>query len=164
VKRWPSFLVRLAGFALLWVLLTAASTKNLPLAATVILIATVASLRIWPAHPHRVRWSQLPGLLAFFLWNAIKGGMDVARRALSPGLPVAPELLDYPCRLHSESGRVWFTWMIGLMPGTASVQWRDGGRVVVHVIDRARYDHASLQRLEHKMAALLGDPSAESTW
>lgn len=157
----PVILVRLAGFALLRGLLTAGSTKNLPLAAIAVISATVASLRLWPAHPHRLRWSRLPGLLAFFLWNALKGGLDVARRALSPRLPLAPDLLEYPCRLHSESGRVWFTWMIGLMPGTASVQWRDDGRVVVHVIDRTRYDHASLQRLEEKMAALLGDPSAE---
>jgi multicomponent Na+:H+ antiporter subunit E len=162
---WPfsSFLARSFGFSLLWILLSGASTRNLPLAAIAIVSATVASLRLWPARPRRVRWSRLPGLLAFFLWNALKGGVDVAWRALSPRLPLAPDLLEYTCRLHSENGRVWFTWMIGLMPGTASVQWRDGGRVVVHVIDWARYDHASLQRLEWKMAALLGDPLADGS-
>lgn len=160
-QPWRSILVRLTGFALLWVLLSAASAKNLPLAAITIVSATVASFQLWPAHPHRVRWSRLPGLLAFFLWNALQGGLDVARRALSPRLRVAPDLLEYKCRLQSESGRVWFTWMIGLMPGTASVQWHDGGCIVVHVIDQTRYDHASLQRLEQRLAALLGDPSAE---
>ena len=54
-----------------------------------------------------------------------------------------------------QTGQVLFIWMIGLMPGTASVDWKERGVVVVHVIDRGRNDLGSLRQLELKIGAVL---------
>jgi multicomponent Na+:H+ antiporter subunit E len=148
-----SIAVRVAWFALLWVALTGAAAGNLTMAAASVAVATAASLWLWPPGPRWIRWRGLPPLLAYFLWNSFRGGVDVARRALSPAMPLDGALIEYRSGLHRETGRVLFAWMIGLMPGTACVGL-ESSVLTVHVIDRGTYDAEDLRRLENRLAAV----------
>lgn len=91
----------------------------------------------------------------YFLWQSLKGGIDVSRRVCSPTLPVAPEVIRYRCAIEDAMGRVLFVWMVGLMPGTAPVGWDDSETLAVHVIDRRVYDRDGLGQLERRLRAVL---------
>jgi multicomponent Na+:H+ antiporter subunit E len=145
--------VRLLLFGALWTVL--AGDWSHPVMAIVTVSGSVAaSLFLWPRLGGHLRWRGVPSLTGYFLWQALMGGIDVARRVLSPSLPVSPDVIEYDSRIESRGGQVLFVWMIGLMPGTASVGWHDDGRVIVHVIDQHRYEQGSLRKLESRLRAV----------
>jgi multicomponent Na+:H+ antiporter subunit E len=148
-----SGVLRAAWFALLWAVLTGADFRNPLLALSSVGAAIAASLWLWPPGGPPVRWRHLPTLVAYFLWRALVGGVDVARRALSPAMPLEGHLVEYDSRLGDERARVLFAWMIGLMPGTACVGL-EGSALTVHVIDRRAYDADDLRALEIRLAAV----------
>jgi multicomponent Na+:H+ antiporter subunit E len=146
------------------------------LLATVIPIgAVLASLRLVPVIRWRVRPIGLLRFAPFFIAQSMAGGIDVARRALDPRLPVAPGFMDYPVRLPPGAARLFFTGTIGLLPGTLSVALVPGGledehggeiaeagdgagdaRIRVHLLDSAASSEAKLRRLEERVADLFG--------
>jgi multicomponent Na+:H+ antiporter subunit E len=80
--------------------------------------ATWASLRLLPPSAGRVRLGVLLTLLPRFLWQSLVAGVDVARRAFSPRLPLAPGFVDYPARLPRGTARNAFELISSLMPGS----------------------------------------------
>jgi multicomponent Na+:H+ antiporter subunit E len=146
--------LRLLLFGALWTVL-AGDWSHPQIAIVTVAGAVAASLLLWPHRGRRLRWRAVPSLAGYFLWQSLMGGIDVARRVLSPSLPVSPDVIEYDSRIESRGGQVLFVWMIGLMPGTAGVGWQEDGRVRVHVIDRHRYDEGSLRTLESKLRAVL---------
>lgn len=138
---------RMVLFAGLWVILT--GTEALALGAVAVPAAGWLSLRLLPAtRPIRIR-----ALLAIgpgFAWRSLLGGLDVARRAFDPRLPLDPGWIEVPVDLP-EGGRVALGGELSLMPGTLAAG-SEGERLLVHVLDRGR-DHAGAVRDE---AARLG--------
>jgi multicomponent Na+:H+ antiporter subunit E len=94
--------------------------------------------------------------LPFFLWQSLRGGIDVARRALHPRLPLAPLLLDYPLRLPDGPACTFLANTVSLLPGTLSADL-ENGCLTVHVLDGSQPDvSAELQSLEALIADLFG--------
>ena len=60
--------------------------------------------------------------------------MDVARRVLSPSLPLRPALVEVRTELHSSLGRLILANSITLTPGTLSVDVREE-YLLIHWID-----------------------------
>ncbi|MDR6951814.1 multisubunit Na+/H+ antiporter MnhE subunit [Ancylobacter sp. 3268] len=90
-----AFTARGAGFLLLWLVLTDGSLAMvLPglLAAGVAARVSLALLPPRPLRPAPVALLRFIGRLAV---SMVAGGIDVARRAFSPSLPLAPGLLRY---------------------------------------------------------------------
>ena len=80
--------------------------------------------------------SFFPGLLSYLPWlflQILKANVDVARRILSPRLPVAPRLVRVKAGQGSAAGRALFANSITLTPGTVSVDV-DGDVIVVHAL------------------------------
>nr|WP_274522152.1 Na+/H+ antiporter subunit E [Halorhodospira sp. 9621] len=104
---------------------------------------------------YRVRLLNLPQFAAYFVLESFRGGWDVARRALDPGLPIHPHLFDYAVRLPAGQPRGLFMGVIGLLPGTLSADLSANGQVIrVHAIHE---DPASaVQELERRVARLYG--------
>jgi multicomponent Na+:H+ antiporter subunit E len=148
-------IARAAWFVVLWVVLTDGMGRNPAMALSTIAAATAASLWLSPPRAQRIRWSRAPMLVAYFAWHALRGGIDVAARALSPVLPIHGEVIEYESRLPSDTARVLLVWMVGLMPGTACVGL-DGTTLSVHVIDRRTYGAADLRRLEQRIDGVFG--------
>jgi multicomponent Na+:H+ antiporter subunit E len=101
---------------------------------------------------------RLPGLVAFipfFLSQSLRGGADVARRALSPSLPLDTGFLRYRTRLPQGPARILFVNCISLLPGTFSAELRDGA-IRVHLLTRDDEAPRRLARLEGKVAGLFG--------
>ena len=72
-------------------------------------------------------------LLSFFR-ALILANLDMARRVLSPSLPIRPALVEVETRLESSLGKLLLTSAITLTPGTLSVDVHDN-RLLVHWVD-----------------------------
>ena len=78
-----------------------------------------------------------------FLWELTKANVDVARRALSPGLPVNPGIVKVPVGLKSEYAQDMLANSITLTPGTITmdiVEEKNKTYYYIHWIDVATDD------------------------
>ncbi|HYE35915.1 Na+/H+ antiporter subunit E [Methylocaldum sp.] len=117
----------------------------------VILLALASSFLLGPPG-HRTLHS-LPRFLGFFLWHSLRGGIDVARRALHPQMPLAPALVAFPLRLDDEAACVLLVNTINLLPGTVVAEFEEQ-RLLVHVLDRRLPILESLRTVEERVADL----------
>lgn len=147
---------RTLSFALLWWALAEGDEAwwfGLP----VIAIALSVSLVLRPKNRWHWRPAGLARFVGFFLWQSLRGGVDVARRALHPRMPLAPAFVTYPLRLSEPGARVCFANTISLLPGTLSADL-EGRFLRVHVLDDRLPVMQMLQALEARVAALFGEP------
>lgn len=100
-----------------------------------------------------LRGGALLRFVAFFLFHSLLGGVDVARRALSPSMPLTIHEADFPTRLQGDGARTLFVAVISLLPGTLACGIR-GRRVAVHSLGGDPAEQ--LRRLEGRVAALFG--------
>lgn len=154
--RIQSLIVRVLVFTALWALLSKNTWHGAPLIAVAILAGVAASFALWPDSAWRWRFWPLLRFIPYFLWASFTGGIDVARRAFSPKMPLDPGLAEFPLRLRSEGARVFFAWTVSLLPGTASVRLSEE-RLKVHVLDRKLPIMEKLRELEDHVAALFGE-------
>jgi multicomponent Na+:H+ antiporter subunit E len=141
--------------ALLWLGLNGLDGGSWIVGGPVVLAAAWISVQLLPAASWR--WS-LPGALAFavyFLRESVRGGWDVARRAISPGLVLSPAIVCHTFRLPPGAARLFFCSAISLLPGTAVVAIGESS-VCVHVLDNSTAVKEELQDLEQRVGTLFG--------
>ena len=147
------FAFRTLVFALIWWILTQGAINSWLVGAPVVLLAVIASGWLLPA----ISWS-LPGIvrfIPFFLWRSLYGGVDVARRALHPKMPISPGLFDYRWRLPPGLPRVFMANTVSLLPGTLSAEL-DEEYLRVHVLDQSGDFIPELSIVEERVASLFG--------
>lgn len=86
-----------------------------------VLMAAAVGAWLVPGEVHP--WRPLR-LLVFFFWFVLaswRGGIDVARRALAPSLPVSPTWHQHELALPPGLPRTVFVAVLSLLPGTLSV-------------------------------------------
>lgn len=134
----PAVLVFLFGW-LAWLLLAGnLDTAEVIAGAVVSLLVTLLSGRHLAVYDGiRYTPSAVLHLLMFllvFLRALVHANLDVARRVLSPSLPIRPAVVEVETRLQSVLGRLLLTNAITLTPGTLSIDVI-GNRITVHWID-----------------------------
>ncbi len=80
-----------------------------------------------------------PSVLLYWFWlgrEIIKSNIDVARRILSPGLPISPNIFTVRASQKTELGRVTYANSITLVPGTVTVDV-DEEVFTVHALTQA---------------------------
>ncbi|NOY36007.1 MAG: Na+/H+ antiporter subunit E [Chlorobi bacterium] len=83
--------------------------------------------------------------LFVFLIELIKSNLDVARRVISPTLPINPGIVKFKTNLTSEYGRMVLANSITLTPGTLSVDIIDD-TFYIHWIDVKTLDPVETHR------------------
>jgi len=145
--------IRAVLFGLVWWMLTDGATDSWLVGTPVILVATMISLLLLPPF----LWS-LTGILRFvpfFLSRSLYGGVDVARRALHPRLPISPGLFDHPWRLPPGLPRIFMANTVSLLPGTLSLEL-GANCLQVHVLDDRKDFLSELEKVEQRVAAMFG--------
>lgn len=118
-------------------------------------LAIFAGIRLTPSAPlHLVRY------VVHFSGALVRANLDMARRVLSPSLPLRPAVVHVQTRLHSPLGRLLLANSITLTPGTLSVDLQDDG-ILVHWVDcppgtdRAAATRAIAESFERHIAGFL---------
>jgi multicomponent Na+:H+ antiporter subunit E len=99
------------------------------------------------SRPFRLHLAALPGFSIYFLRTSIAGGVDVARRALSPSMSLKPGFVRFTTSLPHGAVLTFFMAVISLLPGTLSVRLQ-GRLLTVHVLDTRLPIQASLSDLQ----------------
>ena len=129
-----SVVLRAVWFLVLWLVLIGADPADLPAGALSAALATWVSLVLLP--PGRAVRSPagMARLALRFLLQSVIGGVDVARRALDPRLPLRPGFVAYPVHFPPGMTRNVFTTLTSLLPGTVPTG-EDNGQLVYHCLD-----------------------------
>jgi multicomponent Na+:H+ antiporter subunit E len=135
----PQYLFVFGVVVVLWLLLVgnlsgqeiaaAAAAGLIVVAVAGSRLAIFAGIRLSPRAP-----SALLRYLMMFLVALIKANVDMARRVLTPSLPIRPALVKVRTELKSPLGRLLLANSITLTPGTLSVDVQDD-RILIHWVD-----------------------------
>jgi multicomponent Na+:H+ antiporter subunit E len=145
--------LRAVTFALLWWILTAGAAESWLVGVPVVLLASLISMALVPAFS----WSPIgvARFAPFFVWHSLRGGVDVAWRAFHPGLPIDPDLIEYPLRLSPGLPRVFMVNTVSLLPGTMSAEL-DADCLKVHVLNTRKNVLSELMMVEQAVARMFG--------
>jgi multicomponent Na+:H+ antiporter subunit E len=148
-------LVRAVWMALLWLGLNGLDGSSWIVGSPAVLAAAWISVKLLPSVSWR--WSLRGALVfaAYFLRESVRGGWDVARRAISPRLALSPAIVCHPFQLPSGPSRLFFCSAISLLPGTAVVAIAESN-ICVHVLDNSTSVGEELRKLERRVGALFG--------
>jgi multicomponent Na+:H+ antiporter subunit E len=129
-----ALLVRGLGFLALWIVLMGWAPEQVVFGVATAAAAAWASVKLLPAGTLRIRSWDLLALVPRFLWQSVVAGVDVARRAFDPRMPLAPGYVVYRPRVPPGVARNVFTSYTSLLPGTVPCG-EDNGDVVYHCLD-----------------------------
>lgn len=142
---------RAAFLALCWWAITEGARDALGMGVFTVALAVALSLRTHP--PQSMSLRGLAQFIPVFLWRSLTGAVDVARRAVSPSLPLQPVLLEYRTTLPAGAPRVVFANVISLLPGSLCADLEDDV-LTLHLLVESATDTRGLQHLERTIGRL----------
>lgn len=121
---------------ILWLLLTGSLARDelISGASVAILVTLLFSRRFIIFTGFRFSWLAPLYILAYlghFFVALVRANLDLARRVLSPSLPINPALVEIKTGLQSPLGKLLLANTITLTPGTLTVDIVDD-RLLVH--------------------------------
>jgi multicomponent Na+:H+ antiporter subunit E len=131
----PSMARRVAGFAILWLIIMGPELKDLAMGLLAALAASWVSLRLWPSGSGL---SSL-GILKFalrFLPQSVAAGLGVARLAFLPDARLRPAIVSYWTRVPAGMARRGFCAVMSLQPGKLPVAEDLDDTLLIHCLDR----------------------------
>jgi multicomponent Na+:H+ antiporter subunit E len=146
---------RFTVFLLIWWVLTEGFPGAWWFGSLVVIPVALATWRLRNPFPWRWRPWGLVRFFPFFVRQSLIGGIDVARRAMDPRLPLDPMMLDYPLRLPEGPAQVFLAGTVSLLPGTCSVALEKSS-LRIHVLDGSLPVRQVLDRVEERVARLFG--------
>ena len=151
----PSFLASTAILAVLWWLIVQGRADAWLVGLPTVALAALASVHLGGDALTRLSLAGLVAFLALFLTDSVRGGVDVARRTLGPGLRIQPGFHKYRLHISHPAARVLLINCIGLLPGTLAADL-DGDHAELHLLDTGMNPDPQLLRLEQAVARLFG--------
>ena len=148
---------RATSFFVLWIMLTGGNPADLVAGAVAALAVTWASLRLLPPGTRRVQPIALARLVVCFLHQSVVAGVDVARRALDPQLPLHPGFVVYSVGLPRGPARNMFTTLMSLLPGAVPTGSDEKGGLLIHCLDAEQPVVAQLAAEEEAFARVTAE-------
>lgn len=123
---------------LLWqVLMQSAKPGDLAMGLLATAIATWISLSLFKPESGRFRYGKLLALFPHFVWVSVLAGLDAARRAFDPRLPLQPGFVSCPLDFPPGLARNTFATFTSLMPGTVPIGETDDD-LIYHCLDTSQ--------------------------
>jgi multicomponent Na+:H+ antiporter subunit E len=135
-------LLRFAGLLAIWIVIGGADPKDLVVSVPTAAVAAWFSLRLLPAGTFRLKPLATLGLLSSFPLQALRAGIEVARRAFD--LRLQPGLVRYKPRTEASPQRDAFLTWSSLQPGTLPTGEDETGAVLVHALDTSQLIHDAM--------------------
>lgn len=152
-RRWP--IARFVAFFLLWLVLAGTGAKDLPVGVLAAIGAAWASQRLVPEARSLPSPVALVVFAVRFFWQSVLGGVQVARIAFDPALPLKTGFVLFRPRLAPGAARDLFSAISSMVPGTLPVgSERDG--LQIHTLDSTQPVAAQMADDETRLAGVLG--------
>jgi len=151
-----ALLKRFLLMAGVWLALSANASGGWLFGAAAALAAAWLSLRLLPPAAGAVRLRPAARLLWDFVAGSVVGGIDVARRAFDPRLPLRPGWLRHPLQLGRGTRRTVLGDMLSLMPGTLAAG-EEGPCLLVHCLDTGPPASHGIAECERRVSACVDE-------
>lgn len=123
---------------LIWILLTSLNIQELTAGIITSILIVLLTMKLEPVlgdikiNPKSILYS----IIYFFIFvkELIVSNFDVARRVLSPSLPINPGIVKVHTKLKSKIGKLVLANSITLTPGTLTTEI-EGENLYIHWID-----------------------------
>lgn len=148
-----SAVIRTALLLVVWWALTEGDPAAIGFGLGAAPLVALLSLRFFPPAPRVPRLVATVVFVGYFLLRSVAAGVDVARRLLSPRLPINPGYLIYTTSLPAGSPRWLLANTLSLLPGTLSVTLR-GSDLELHCLDTAMPVCEDVARTERRIARM----------
>lgn len=103
---------------------------------------------------HPIRLSlRLFTYIPWLLGAIVKANIDIARRILSPSMPISPNIVHIEASQHTEVGQAIYANSITLTPGTITIQI-NGNEYLVHAISEMVAKDLLTGEMERRVAAV----------
>lgn len=155
-----AFAFRSLFFALLWLVLTGGTASSWAYGAMAAASAGALSLGLYPADRQGVQIWRAALFPPALLVRGFLGGLDVARRAIDPRLPIEPGWVRFPLGSRNDEVNALLGGVISILPGTLSAGPQDC-RMDVHVLNSTGFDLAILAAEERRVASLFGGSTTQ---
>jgi multicomponent Na+:H+ antiporter subunit E len=131
----------------IWMVISNGNLPDLPAGVLAAVLGSWASLRVRPPGFRRVDVGALLWLCLRVVRQSVIAGVDIARRALAPSLPLSPGLIRYRSKVAPGSAQAAFSTIISMVPGTLPLGPAPEG-IMVHCLDTAQPVAAGLAQDE----------------
>lgn len=147
----------LRGVALfgLWWVLTLGDVSGLGFGFVVTVLVAGLTLCLFPPSHFQLQALGLLLLVGYFLSRSLVAGLDVARRILSPALPLNPGEITLALRLPEGSPRWLLANTLSLMPGTLSALL-EGDQLTLHCLDTTASVEQDVREAERQVGRAFG--------
>lgn len=143
-EKFDRFLINWILLMLVWIMYTSSfAFQELIIGALVTMIISLLSIRIFTCctlsflNPVTIFW------IIYFFWvfmvALVKANLDVAKRVISPSLPINPGIVKFKTQLKTDYAKMVLANAITLTPGTLTIDVIDE-TFYVHWIDVSTTD------------------------
>lgn len=139
----------------IWWMLTGTLTGGRVAGALAVAVGLGLFLYLGGGGRSGIRPLPLVAFLPYFVWQSVRGGWDVSRRALTLEMLLNPTVLRHDLSLPPGPARVFLTNALSLMPGTLGADLRDGA-LVVHLLVGGPGTETRIRELERRVERLFG--------
>jgi multicomponent Na+:H+ antiporter subunit E len=143
-------------FLRVWLILYGMKSPDFVIGISAAIAATWASLLLLSPGQRYLDPVALSKLFLRFSIQSIVAGIDVARRALDPRMPLRPGFVNYPVRFPPCPTRNTFATLTSLLPGTVPAGYQNG-QIVYHCLDINQPVVSQLAAEEAALAQALGN-------
>ncbi len=123
--------------------------------ALVVVISTRMDVADREGQPIHLTWNALV-YWPWLMWQIVLANIDVARRVLSPALPVSPTLIRVKASQKSDLGKVIYANSITLTPGTISMDVT-GDEILVHALTREAAQSLEEGEMDRRVTIMAGE-------
>jgi multicomponent Na+:H+ antiporter subunit E len=141
---------------LLWSIVSGLSIADFAIGCLAAAAAAWASVAYFPCCPEQPGWAAWALLILRIPLQALVAGVQVARRALDPALPLQPGFIAYSTRLPEGRARNIFAAFAALYPGSTPVRTNTAGDFDIHCLDTNAPIGAALASEEERVRRALG--------
>jgi multicomponent Na+:H+ antiporter subunit E len=158
-KRFLNLLLMGLMLAAVWLLLSGLFKPllvALGMAATLLTLWLASRMGIIDAESHPV-WAVFR-FVSYWPWlsvEIVKSSFDVARRVLSPSMPISPTVFEVRASQKTVVGRVVLANSITLTPGTVTLDV-DGDRLTVHALASESVEYAMSGEMDRRVTRAEG--------
>lgn len=162
-KTLKLFTVHFLLIGSVWLLLTDFNLSSFFVGTFFVLAASAISFFLHVSKEHQanhqivqIRFTRLPGFVLFFLLHSLRGGVDVARKAIQKQVTVRPGFQGYSFhQLPPGRAQDLFCSVVSLLPGTLSAE-QSNTSLTIHFLHEENYSQSALQALEYRVCYLFG--------
>jgi multicomponent Na+:H+ antiporter subunit E len=156
MRQWKASLLSLLLLAALWLILSGGATASWVIGLPALALAAWAARRLRRPTPIRLSALGILRFLPLFLWESLRGGIDVAWRTLQPRMPIQADFFEYRSRLQNPAARTFLANCVSLLPGSLAADLQ-GEWLEIHVLNLNSIQTEELARLERAIAAIFNE-------